>query len=70
MESLKRSWFRGGSKMNRWYCMDCKAEVELDNHGRCGCCESEAVDSMEPRGGLTAVISVAQAESTYSVATS
>ena len=46
--------------MNRWYCMDCRAEVELDKHGRCGCCESEALDSMEPRGGLTGLISMAQ----------
>ena len=44
--------------MNRWWCMDCKSEVELDRHGRCGCCESEAVDSSEPRGGLTGVISM------------
>jgi hypothetical protein len=48
--------------MNRWYCMDCRSEVELDTHGRCGCCESEAVDSMEPRGGLTGLISMGQAE--------
>jgi hypothetical protein len=48
--------------MNRWYCMDCKSEVELDKHGRCGCCESEAVDSMESRGGLTGLISVAHTE--------
>ena len=44
--------------MNRWYCMDCLAEVELDTHGRCCCCESEAVDSMEPRRGLIPMISM------------
>jgi hypothetical protein len=48
--------------MNRWYCMDCKSEVELNRHGRCECCESEAVDSIESRGGLTAMISVAHTE--------
>jgi hypothetical protein len=48
--------------MNRWYCMDCKSEVELDKHGRCECCESEAVDSMETRGGLTGLISMGHAE--------
>jgi hypothetical protein len=48
--------------MNRWYCMDCRSEVELDKHGRCGCCESEALDSMEPRGGLTGLISMVQAD--------
>ncbi len=54
--------------MNRWYCMDCKSEVELDRHGRCGSCESEAVDSMEQRGGLTGVISMAQPEASASSA--
>ena len=48
--------------MNRWHCMDCRSEVDLDRHGRCGCCGSEAVDSMEQRGGLTGVISAAQTE--------
>jgi len=48
--------------MDRWYCMDCKSEVELSKHGRCGCCESEAVDSMESRGGLTVLISVTHKE--------
>jgi hypothetical protein len=48
--------------MDRWWCMDCRTEVELDKHGRCGCCESEAVDSIEPRGGLTGLISAAHAK--------
>lgn len=39
--------------MNRWWCMDCRAAVELDKHGRCGCCESEAIDSMELNGVIT-----------------
>jgi hypothetical protein len=33
--------------MNRWWCMDCRTVVELNKHGRCARCESEAVDSME-----------------------
>ena len=39
--------------MNRWWCMDCRSAVELDMHGRCESCESEAVDSMERCGSLT-----------------
>lgn len=30
--------------MDSWWCMDCRSVVELNKHGRCGCCESEAVD--------------------------
>lgn len=37
--------------MNRWWCMDCRSAIELDKHGRCESCESEAVDSLNPRGG-------------------
>jgi hypothetical protein len=48
--------------MNRWWCMDCRSAVELDKHGRCGCCESEAVDLMEPKYGLTGSFSVVQTE--------
>lgn len=33
--------------MERWWCIDCRAPVELNRHGRCGCCDSEAVDTME-----------------------
>jgi Zn finger protein HypA/HybF involved in hydrogenase expression len=33
--------------MERWWCMDCKAPVMLDKHGRCSICESEAVDLLE-----------------------
>ena len=46
--------------MNRWWCMDCRSAVELDKHGRCGCCESEAVDLMESKDGLTDPVSMAQ----------
>jgi hypothetical protein len=47
--------------MNRWWCMDCRPAVELDKHGRCGCCESEAVDFVESKDGLTSPVSVVQA---------
>jgi len=30
--------------MSRWWCMDCQAEVALNRSGRCGACDSEAVD--------------------------
>jgi hypothetical protein len=29
--------------MKRWLCMDCRSKVEIDRHGRCGTCDSEAV---------------------------
>jgi hypothetical protein len=48
--------------MNRWWCMDCRAAVELNRHGRCGCCESEAVDLMEEKGVLASTVSMPQAE--------
>ncbi len=30
-----------------WLCLDCRRSVELDPHGRCGTCGSDAVDSAE-----------------------
>jgi Zn finger protein HypA/HybF involved in hydrogenase expression len=36
--------------MNRWWCMDCHSEVKLGKHGRCGHCDSEAVDPIEQQG--------------------
>jgi Zn finger protein HypA/HybF involved in hydrogenase expression len=32
--------------MSTWWCMDCQSPVELDTHGRCGSCESEAIDTI------------------------
>jgi hypothetical protein len=29
-----------------WWCVDCRTPIELDKHGRCGVCGSNAVDSM------------------------
>ncbi len=33
-----------------WCCIDCDTTVELDRHGRCGACCSDAVVSMKPSG--------------------
>jgi hypothetical protein len=33
----------------RWWCMDCRMMIELDSHGRCSTCSSNAVDSVERR---------------------
>jgi hypothetical protein len=35
--------------LNRWWCMDCRSAVDLNRHGRCASCESEAVDSCHRR---------------------
>ncbi len=32
---------------NPWWCIDCRTPVELDRHGRCHNCGSDAVDLME-----------------------
>jgi hypothetical protein len=29
-----------------WWCADCRTPIELDKHGRCCVCGSNAVDSM------------------------
>ena len=33
--------------MELWWCLDCRTRVELNRHGRCQCCDSDAVDTME-----------------------
>jgi hypothetical protein len=57
----KIKFFRRLIDMNRWWCMDCRSPVELDKHGRCGSCESEAVDSMSTQGGQAGPASLVQA---------
>ena len=47
--------------MKRWVCMDCENEVELDRHGRCEHCDSEAVDLVESTGDLTLYFSMIKA---------
>jgi hypothetical protein len=46
--------------MNRWWCMDCRSPVELDKHGRCGSCESEAIDPLTRQSGETGAASTAR----------
>ncbi len=33
--------------MKIWLCMDCMTETQLNRHGRCECCDSEAVHLSE-----------------------
>ncbi len=33
--------------LKQWWCADCRTPAELDRHGRCGTCGSDAVASME-----------------------
>jgi Zn finger protein HypA/HybF involved in hydrogenase expression len=56
--------------MNRWWCMDCRSAVDLDAHGRCGSCESEAVDILSPHGIQAAPTLVVDADVTTSVSCS
>jgi len=55
--------------MNRWICMDCRNEVELDGHGRCGHCDSEAVDLVEGDNDITHSFSISKASAPSSQAT-
>jgi len=47
----------------RWWCMDCRDAVQLNRHGRCGTCESEAVIAVDQ---TTHVNPVAQPELNHS----
>jgi hypothetical protein len=46
--------------IDSWWCMDCRTVVELDVHGRCAICESEAVDPS--RSGSVDLSTVPMAE--------
>ncbi len=35
---------------SRWCCIDCVSEIDLDTHGRCGTCGSDAVDRIGRTG--------------------
>jgi Zn finger protein HypA/HybF involved in hydrogenase expression len=50
-----RIYFRRRMSANHWWCMDCRTAVELDKHGRCGSCESEAVDQVAGNDNLNTV---------------
>jgi hypothetical protein len=56
--------------MNRWWCMDCRSEVKLGKHGRCGHCDSEAVDPIGHRAheGVEAPVGQTSLESAISCA--
>jgi hypothetical protein len=47
---------------NTWWCMDCRSSVELDKHGRCESCESEAVDPLDRNGSLANAVSMSHHE--------
>jgi hypothetical protein len=34
----------------RWWCVSCFTQIDLDRHGRCSICGSEAVDRIIVRG--------------------
>jgi hypothetical protein len=48
--------------MKRWYCMDCRSAVELNKHGRCEGCESEAVDLIGSTDDVNRSVSGVQAD--------
>ena len=48
--------------MNRWFCMDCRSKVEIDRHGRCGTCDSEAVILAEAASDVTRSVSMGNAD--------
>ena len=56
--------------MNRWWCMDCRLAVDLDRHGRCGSCESEAVHTLNQQNGLAVSASIGSAAISNSVSCS
>jgi len=49
--------------MKHWWCAECEKEVGLGKHGRCECCESEAVDLLPEDGELTGSVSREQTAS-------
>lgn len=38
-----------------WWCADCRVPTDLDRHGRCGTCGSDAVDLMSRPNKLATV---------------
>jgi hypothetical protein len=46
--------------MKRWFCMDCRNKVEIDRHGRCGTCDSEAVVLATAENDLNGSVSMAE----------
>ena len=54
--------------MKRWVCMDCRKVIELDKHGRCEHCESEAVDLVGEKSDLSGSVSMALVKTSSSQA--
>jgi hypothetical protein len=48
--------------MKHWWCMECQEKVELNKHGRCEICGSEAIDSMWTECDLTRPVSADRTE--------
>jgi len=48
--------------MKRWWCMDCRTSTELNKHGKCEACDSEAVDLIGSVNVVTHSVSNTQAE--------
>ncbi len=44
--------------MNRWFCMDCRNKVQIDRHGRCATCDSEAVILAEHQKDVNGSVSI------------
>ena len=53
--------------MNGWWCMDCRSAVDLDRHGRCGSCESEAIDTHNAHSNQSAPTLAVDVDVTSSV---
>jgi hypothetical protein len=71
-KKLKINFKEPRMPMNHWWCMDCRLAVNLDRHGRCGSCESEAVHTLNPENGqaISASVSIASAAISNSVSCS
>jgi rRNA maturation endonuclease Nob1 len=44
-----------GAMKKQWCCVSCLSEIELDTHGRCSSCGSDAVDRIGGRALLKTV---------------
>ena len=61
LHETNSEWLGSKTMMERWWCIDCEAAVELNVYGRGEHCDSDAVDSME-RIPLKAKAATAQIE--------
>jgi hypothetical protein len=56
--TTNHNFFRRIGLMKSWFCLDCQTAVDLDTHGRCGSCESEAVAVVDMKRDLTSTVSM------------